>query len=491
MSIQSTGNTRWSVATALVPADFVSLFSDHAHLGLRTCLGAMGGFSTPSLPERVAWADFQQTALYPGRLRQGSGRAVFHDGYYLKGVGRTALAANWTQQRETAHATGHLTPSAAARELLISRYMTCKGLSGTIVPCEGLLVSTMQREFAAAYTSAMASAGLSLPACDRELQAISVKRDDFARWSNLVWLANQMPAEADAVISWCSLAGHFAQERVVDGPAVTSVDRDLTPRALAESLARAARRAIETLAVHVGAGVTWSSYHNNATLDGRFLDLELPTVLGEPALCRFIISNDPLAAASLPHCGVLFGAELLFEAQQIRVAARTLVDRFRLLRSVATDAPVAEFLAELARALEDAFGEGHWVSSREQQRETLTNLFEPACVSTARARRAAEQALAEFYEEDGGDTDVSGHLLLLAFPPPESGMHIGAYLLDGGRPLESGCAKDERRAFLTSIREIEACRTPETYLDRVRAGLDRVEAATVPGNASTRKVFNF
>ncbi|MGH1344089.1 MAG: hypothetical protein ACRBN8_21195 [Nannocystales bacterium] len=478
------------MATALAPASFSSLFGEHAHLGLRTCLADMGGFSTPRLPARAAWADFQHTALYPGRLRQGSGRAVFYEGHYLKGVGRTALAANWTLEGDTLHATGHLAPSAGARELLISHYMKCKGLSDTIVPCEGLLVAAMETGFAAAYTASMASDGCSVPTCDRALQAISVKGDDFARWSNLVWLANQMPAQAESVIAWCSLAGHFAAERSGASSASTAPSEtgSWTAREVAESLARAARRAIETLAIHVRAGVTWSSYHNNSTLDGRFLDLELPTVIAEPVLCRFVISHESLSASQLPHHGVLFGMELLFEAQQIRVAVRTLIDRFRLLRSVAVTPSVAQFLEELECALEEAFGERHWVTSREQQRQTLTSLFEDACVSTSRARRAADEAMAEFYEEDGGETDVAGRLLPLALPAPEPGGHVGVYLLDGGRCLESARARDERGAFLTSIEQIEACSTPERFLDCVREGLKRIEAATAP---TRRQVLDF
>ena len=114
----------------------------------------------------------------------GSGRSGVYRGWYLKGIGRTPLAANW-HQGDYLHNTGHLAASSAIRELAISEWLRALSLDDTIVPCEGLLLAPLAPElarFAELLYGRLLDAPL--PAVDRGFQAISVKRADFARASN-------------------------------------------------------------------------------------------------------------------------------------------------------------------------------------------------------------------------------------------------------------------------------------------------------------------
>ena len=51
-----------------------------------------------------------------------------HEDAYLKGMGRTSLAANWSDAEDRCHHSGHMLPSAAAREYLVSRALEGLGL---------------------------------------------------------------------------------------------------------------------------------------------------------------------------------------------------------------------------------------------------------------------------------------------------------------------------------------------------------------------------
>src|SRR5207244_5555831 len=83
-----------------------------------TKVPAFGSLREPVAPDELLYVDLQTTSdLHrPGRL--GPGRAGFHHGRYLKGVGRTPLTANWNIACDQKVATGHLAASAAIRALV-------------------------------------------------------------------------------------------------------------------------------------------------------------------------------------------------------------------------------------------------------------------------------------------------------------------------------------------------------------------------------------
>ncbi len=435
----------------------------------------MGGFSLPVTTGEFGYADHQLTALHPGVRRQGSGRAVFYAGKYLKGVGRTALAGNWDQANDTCHGTGHLTPTSAAREMVISHYLACKGLEDSIVACEGVLVRELAPEFGAAYRDYADTTGLNAAPADRHLQAITIKDGDFARWSNLSWLAMQSGPEAGAVMRWCQLAGHFAlrpAERVASSTDPLA-ETSWSPSTVATALCSAVERSVGTLVQHFEAGVYWNSYHNNRSLDGRFLDLELPMLLGEAMVSRIVYANAPAEGGNRDP-GLFFGNELLFEARIMRMAICTIRQRFRTLATEA-DLPIERtFLNQLADALYDTFDERHWLFDLEAQGQTLARAYAPHLKDPTDATRIAFSCVAEEGVLGPDHEFPRGRMLPERFAAPEPGIEAGVRILDEAKWPVSEQAARERTVVREVLEAIDDTREPNDYLDAMREGLEAI-----------------
>ncbi|HEX9943664.1 MAG TPA: hypothetical protein VGG03_16765, partial [Thermoanaerobaculia bacterium] len=112
----------WQVPVPLRRSDFVPFDRRHARLNVEVDLAAIATFSSTRRcvpPEDLLYCDLQvdPDASWPRRL--GSGRSGFHRGWYLKGIGRTPLAANWNLPLERVHNSGFLLASAAIREHVV------------------------------------------------------------------------------------------------------------------------------------------------------------------------------------------------------------------------------------------------------------------------------------------------------------------------------------------------------------------------------------
>jgi hypothetical protein len=269
----------WSVPVRIEAGRFVALWPRHAALNLRTApLPPFGSEAEPAARDALLYADLQ-TALHmqvAGRL--GSGRAGFHRGWYIKGVGRTPLAANWNDG-DHLHNSGHMAASSAIREYVASLYLAECGAGASIVPCEGVLFAELDPSLRDFRDHLYGRGDAVVPAVDRSLQALSVKPGNFARASNFVWLLHHLtPAAIESghgnLITLCELLAAALAPGAPTG--------ELTPDALADQLEAAVRAAIDRFERWFACGVWWASYSNNLTLDGRFLDLETPAILGGP-----------------------------------------------------------------------------------------------------------------------------------------------------------------------------------------------------------------
>src|SRR5262249_7867971 len=151
-----------------------------------------------------------------------------------KGIGRTALAANWTFADDAIHATGHLAASSATREVVVSRYFAAKGKKELINACEGALAAPLAPELADPSEWAVKAAEHALPA-DAAIQTITVKGGRFLRFTNLSWYLANLGGPGDV--------GRFFR-LIADGlvPDLEIKDGSLTPAWLAGELARAIER---------------------------------------------------------------------------------------------------------------------------------------------------------------------------------------------------------------------------------------------------------
>ncbi|HYO53511.1 hypothetical protein [Archangium sp.] len=354
----------WSVPIPVAPAGFTALHESHARYAVQVDLGRIGPFGFSALPEHEAelmYSDLQTNADINVSGRLGSGRAGFYGGKYLKGVGRTLLAANWSHPTDRYHSSGHLLPSAAMREYLVSCYLEELGAGDTLVACEGLLLAPLppgaerylesffpQRDFR------------DFAAVDRRLQAISIKGAGFARLSNFTWSFSQWQYGTPFLVEL-----FLKMAQYLGGPSQPPVrPSDVTPEALAERLEGAIERLVHHFERYFQAGVHWGSFHNNFTADGRFLDLETPIVFGGPFLGVLAPPGGELPeSVDLASPRGFVGCEVLYCLRQVRVFLSFLIDRMEWLSRNAWNTGELErrFLRDTVEALRERFPSSHWL----------------------------------------------------------------------------------------------------------------------------------
>ncbi|OJH37575.1 hypothetical protein [Cystobacter ferrugineus] len=317
------------------------------------------------------YSDLQTNADQNISLRLGAGRAGVYNGKYLKGVGRTLLAANWNNPTDRYHNSGHMLPSAAAREYLVSCYLEEMGAGDTLVACEGLLLAPLPPDAEHYVESIFAGRDLrQLAPANRRLQAITVKRAGFARLSNFVWAFSQWRSKAPFLVELLLKMAQYLGD-----PSQPEVRlRDVTPMAIAERMECALERLVQHFARFFRTGVYWGSFHNNFTADGRFLDLETPIVFGGPFIGMVTTSGTLPESVDMADFHVLVGCEVLLCLQQFRTFLAFLLDRLEWLGR--NDAGGGElenrFLLDTAEALRARFPQSHWLHDPGALGEKLT-----------------------------------------------------------------------------------------------------------------------
>jgi hypothetical protein len=322
--------------------------ADYARYNVEVDLARIGAFGfgrgRPSEAELLL-ADLQCNADGHVRHRLGSGRSGYHAGRYLKGIGRTSLAANWSG-RDHYHASGHLLASAAAREALISTVLQAAGGEHAINACEAVLVRELAEPDIGWLAPLRGPRGVS--AADLRLQAITIKDGRFARLSNFLWALDHF----EVVSTWLS-EYLLAMRRALSAPHDAPRPEDITPRDIAEAFAAALDRGLRHFAIYRRLGIDWGSYHNNFTADGRFLDLEVPLVFGQPVI-GWIRPAD-----ADPRNGKWVGVDAVSYVRQVRDFVATYRARLRSLPVHLFGTTARELLRELAVELDAVFGPEH------------------------------------------------------------------------------------------------------------------------------------
>lgn len=335
-----------------------SLRARHRHLGIETHLARIAPFSTARFPIpdcELLFADLQTNADANVVRRLGSGRAGLYRGFYLKGVGRTSLAANWNDPDDRFHSSGLMQPSSAMRELLVSWFLSSRGAGALVTPCTGLLLRPLG-------DLARGTFGMSrrrFRPADRTWLAISVKEQPFSRFSNLLWYLDHLAIEDDAT----NPLGIFF-ESLWEGLHRTDEARRATADAgeVAWRFAAAVEATIERFLDAWSLGIHWGSLHNNFTLDGRFLDLETATVLPGPLVGSWLRGNPhgpPVQRFTCAGCNL--GFEVMSYARQVRTSMRFMTSRLRE-RAVNGLAAERTFIQEFLHELTSAMSGGHPLS---------------------------------------------------------------------------------------------------------------------------------
>ena len=369
----------WMVPVPVRPAKFRAIDPAHQRLNVEVDLAAIGTFTRGKrIAERsLMYSDLQTNADANVDRRLGSGRAGVFGGHYLKGVGRTLLAGNWNSEGESYHNSGLLFASAAVREYLVSELLRSQGLSHLVNPCTGLLFQRLPRSFRshqrAAFSGNLRTAKrpVMLPKVDAHFHAISVKGSQFARFSNFAWWLTHFPqfGAADHPSNIAHLFTLLSEQlgEGTDAPShsVKDLDAERVARRVASALTRAVNYYLDAWAI----GINWGSLHNNFTMDGRFLDLETPTVYpsaiwGVP-FNLFDIEGKPQERIEFRDPGGYFvGFAVGGFVLQLQRFLRFLASRLTFLADNSLVGTLeAQFIREFLRALSQELGAPHVLSS--------------------------------------------------------------------------------------------------------------------------------
>lgn len=278
----------WTIPVPVRTSRFVPLHKQHAQFNIEVDLSRIRPFQATINPMRSAdllFVDLQDNPVANQQGRLGSGRAGFYRAKYLKGVGRTLLAANWNDSADLDHSTGHLLASGGIREYLVTVYLHAKGLAHIVNGVEGVLIRRKSRDLRDQFRDRISN----LPAneqhansawCgDQRLQALTVKDAPFARFSNLIWLLNHVDFGPSSLLGFDEYFRIFAAAL---HPPAYDPEILLEPESLLDILDYTIEKTIDNFRQAWRVGVFWGSVHNNFAMDGRFLDLEWPVILGAP-----------------------------------------------------------------------------------------------------------------------------------------------------------------------------------------------------------------
>jgi hypothetical protein len=304
---------------------------------------------TPDRANNVLYYDLQTQLHNSYAGRHGSGRSGFYRGRYLKGVGRTPAAANWNNERDLYHGSGHLSVASAIRERLITVFLQARGLGDAIVPCESVLIKQLSAAQKRTVQRAKSSSCPRFAPCDGHMIALTVKPADFARISNFVFALDHTGTAPEQI------GQLFLDLEYYLRPESERIAIEGAPETIARCLDLAFCRALEKFEAFGRIGLNWLFLDSNFTLDGRFFDLETPMFFGAPFI------GISVGAADGVRLRQLVGFEEFGLVLHWRLFIAWLQARLRLLcaREISNSRATRPFLVELQRRIADRFSDRH------------------------------------------------------------------------------------------------------------------------------------
>jgi len=443
----------WQFPVPVRRSRFVAIDDKFAPLNVEVALGDLEPFGLGAKTHDEVLLYDAQTQLdgsWPGRL--GAGRAGLYRGHYLKGVGRTPAAGNWNNPRERYHSSGHMAPASAANERLVSAVAKRLRFARAIVPCVGLLAANLtpaeQRAVSAGKTS---SAPARFPA-DGRVMAMSAKRGGFSRMSNIVFALDHFPPQPEHV---AHLLLAFERALGVHRPSGAPDD-------LAAAMDAACERGLAGFDAFARGGLAWLYLQNNFTLDGRFVDLELPFYLGVPVAGIAVRKTRAFA----------LGFEGFSYVAAWRVFVRYLDMRLAMLDSplVTGAAHVRAFVRQVRRSILRRFRSSHWLFDDAALRERAVSVLAAALGVGSRERavltRLARWAWTSAMGDDPGDPP-SAPELRGARPPLPMRVFAPAFVPRSPSKLAATFVEARRRAG--------QARSARAFLEAVERGVAEIE----------------
>lgn len=297
----------WTVELPIKKSQFKPLLTKHIAFNVEADLGSISGYNYKKKIKsqiRTIHSDFQSDPMVETFPRLGAGRAGYFRNHYVKGIGRTLLTANWNWAPDTLHHSGHLRACAAIRELLVSDYLKAKGLENHIVSCEGILLKPLDRNLGGFYKVVTEGNEHLVKPADLRFQALSLKPANFARYSNFCWLVDNRTARPDSVQNFLQFFEFYLN------PSLESQEKSLP-----EKLRASVERLNSNFQSFLEIGLNWNAFHNNFAMDGRFIDIEGPLILGGPFIGN-LFDRTYKEDFCFPHMGF----EILYVHRQIQTS---------------------------------------------------------------------------------------------------------------------------------------------------------------------------
>lgn len=306
ISVELSDERPWTVELPVKKSQFKPLLSKHIAFNVEADLSAISGYNYKKTTSKAPTihSDFQSDPMVETFPRLGAGRAGYFRDHYLKGIGRTLLTANWNWADDTLHHSGHLRACAAIRELLVSDYLKAKGLDRIIVQCEGILIKHLDRKLAGFYKVVTQGKQRLVKPVDLKFQGLSLKRAAFARYSNFCWLVDNRTARPESVRLFMKYFEFYLN------PQAKGTGGSLTEK-LEHSIAQLNSNFQSCLEI----GLNWNAFHNNFSMDGRFVDIEGPLILGGPFIGN-LFDRTYQEDFCFPHIGF----EILYVHRQIQTS---------------------------------------------------------------------------------------------------------------------------------------------------------------------------
>ena len=386
----------WSVAIPLKESYFKPLLQKDACFNVATDLSKIGSFwGVKNKASLLCYSDLQANADTNYCRRLGSGRSGFYKGHYLKGIGRTTLVGNWNESTDLYHNSGLLFASGAIREYLISVLLRSTGHSHLINPCTGILLGNLPSASKEHANFALRSSLIS--PIDHQFQSISVKKEGFARFSNFAWWLNQFPQSAhfghhSGIAHFFALFSNF----LVDSNS-NKIDYKTDAELIVERLSRTIENSVENFLTTWSLGVRFGSYQNNFTLDGRFLDLETPSVMPRPLIALMAMKSrvgNKQKIIVTPKEN-LFGFEVFYYIKQTRIFLSFLKLKLNFIKDIGNvdSHEEKQFINEFLIELERKINSKHLLYSTEKLEEKVL----PFLVTTLKVGKKEESELKELF----------------------------------------------------------------------------------------------
>ena len=255
----------WLFPVPVRPSRFLASDPAFAACNIEVAQDRITSFSFAAAKAKEALFYDLQTQLV-GNIagRHGSGRSGVYRGHYIKGVGRTPAAANWSDGEDIYHGSGHLSAGSASRERLITAFLEARGLGAAIVPCQAVLLGPLSPAEARAVQRGESSSRALFARSDAHMIALTVKPADFARISNFVFALDHFDGTPQ------HLGELFLDlERYLHPPGARE-NLEGAPDGIAQTLDMAFRRGLANFRAYARAGLFWFYLNSNFSLDGRF-----------------------------------------------------------------------------------------------------------------------------------------------------------------------------------------------------------------------------